>query len=231
MRVDLGSRISWHPALRDPARQAVCNTARQAACNPPRRAVRNTPRQAVFSAAAGCLLAMAMLASPKAVAPERPFQAIQAEQAAPAARPPEVERLAAHIARTWRLPLPTARRIVNAAFAHARAHRLSPTLILAIVAQESGFRPSAQSRQGAQGLMQVIARHHPEKLQGMRRDALLKPETNIQVGARVLAEYLERSNGRLDRALVKYSGNASAYPRKVRLVWADLERVRRTEQA
>lgn len=184
-------------------------------------------RQVLFSVVAGCVLGMSMLVSTAAVAPQRPGRAVAAESHRPA-RAAEIERLAAYIAKTWSMPLPTARRVVAAAFAQARTHQLSPTLILAIVAQESSFRPKARSHRGAQGLMQVIPRHHPEKVKGLRGNALLRPETNIEVGARVLAEYIERSNGRLDPALKRYSGNARAYPRKVRVVWADLERVRRT---
>ena len=189
------------------------------------------PHRVMFSAAAGCLLALSMLVSTAAVAPQRSARAVVAEPQRPAHRPAraaEVERLTAHIARTWDMPLPTARRVVNAAFSQARTHQLSPTLILAIVAQESSFQTKARSHRGAQGLMQVIPRHHPEKVKGLKGDALLRPETNIAIGAQVLAEYIERSNGRLDPALQRYSGNARAYPRKVRLVWADLERVRRT---
>ena len=139
-----------------------------------------------------------------------------------------VERLTAHIAETWKTPLPAAQRIVEAAFSQAQLQRISPTLILAVVAQESSFKPTARSSYGAEGLMQVSARHHPDKLKGLRRDALLKPETNIRVGTQVLAEYLEQHNGRLDQALRKYSGNASSYPRKIRAFWARLEQVRRT---
>lgn len=141
-------------------------------------------------------------------------------------RAAEVERLAAHISKTWKKPLPQARRIVRAASVHAHKHRLPPTLVLAVVAQESSFRPAARSGYGAQGLMQVVARHHPEKVKGIGRKGLLDPETNIAVGTRVLAEYVERDNGRLDTALIRYSGKAGAYPAKVQTVWANLEQVR-----
>ena len=211
----------------DPRTQAIL---RRAAGSRFIQAVRRVPSRTLFSAAAGCLMALMMVASPPAVAPQRPAQALRAEHEG-ALRAAEIERLAVHIARTWRLPQASARRIVAAASEHARRTGLSPTLILAVVAQESGFRPKAQSRKGALGLMQVMAHHHRDKLKGLRHDALLRPEVNIRVGSTVLAEYLERSNGRLDRALARYSGNASAYARKVRLAWADFERVRRTRQA
>jgi len=140
-----------------------------------------------------------------------------------------VERLTAHIAETWKTPLPAAQRIVEAAFSQAQVQGISPTLILAVVAQESSFKPTARSSYGAEGLMQVSARHHPDKLKGLRRDALLKPEINIRVGTQVLAEYLQDHAGRIDPALRKYSGNARAYPQKIRAAWAKFEKVRRTD--
>lgn len=146
-------------------------------------------------------------------------------------RATEVERLAAHISKTWKKPLPESRRIVRAAFAQAHKRQLSPTLVLAVVAQESSFRPAARSGYGAQGLMQVVPRHHPEKVRGIGRGGLLAPETNIAVGTQVLAEYLERGNGQVDAALVRYSGKATAYPQKIRLFWNDLERVRSSAEA
>lgn len=138
----------------------------------------------------------------------------------------ETERLAAHIAQKWKVPAPTAQRVVKAAYEQAPKQSISPTLVLAIVAQESGFRPHAQSNRGAQGLMQVRASDHPDKLRGKERRALLEPETNIEVGTQVLAEYLNDHGGRLDAALKAYSGNASAFPRKIRAAWQEFEQVR-----
>ena len=188
-------------------------------------------RRLAAAATAGLLMASAApLVSPLAVA----WVAKVAVVAVPAPRPVvntaevEVGRLAAHIAETWNTTLPASQRIVAAAFTQAEAQRISPTLILAVVAQESGFRPAARSGYGAEGLMQVSARHHPDKLRGLQRNALLKPETNIRVGTQVLAEYLDQNQGRLDPALRKYSGNAGAYSRKVRAFWASLEKVRLT---
>lgn len=188
-----------------------------------------SPRRLVAAATVGLSMVSAPLVSPLAVALAGPALVVVAAAPRPAADTPgaEAERLATHIAGTWNTPLPDSQRIVAAAFSQAEAQRISPTLILAVVAQESGFRSTARSGYGAEGLMQVSARHHPDKLRGLRQGALLRPETNIRVGTQVLAEYLDRNQGRLDPALRKYSGNAGAYSRKVRAFWASLEKVRR----
>lgn len=194
------------------------------------------------SLVASSLVVVLMGAAPGATsAATIPAQKAAAERAAtePTARsgPPvarltasadsvETERLAAHIAQKWKVPAPTAQRVVKAAYEQAPKQKISPTLVLAIVAQESGFRPTAQSNRGAQGLMQVRASDHPDKLKGKERRALLEPETNIEVGTQVLAEYLNDHGGRLDAALKAYSGNATAFPRKVRAAWQEFEQVR-----
>lgn len=199
-------------------------------------------RQLAAVALVSTLPALAALQAPvgQAQAPADPIGHMQAApraqprptQTAPAApghadgRAAEIERLATHIAKAWNKPLPQARRIVRAAFVQAHKQQLSPTLVLAVVAQESSFRPAARSGYGAQGLMQVVPRHHPEKVKGIGRKGLLAPETNIAVGTRVLAEYIERGDGQVDAALVRYSGKASAYSQKIRSFWTDLERVR-----
>ncbi len=185
----------------------------------------------VVAALAGAAMVMsASMLSPSAGSLLRPAEAsAAADKAASEDVRNEVERLVAHISETWKTPLAATQRIVEAAFSQAQAQGISPTLILAVVAQESSFRNTARSGYGAQGLMQVSARHHPDKLKGLGSDALYRTETNIRVGTQVLAEYLERNNGRLDPALRKYSGNASSYPRKIRAFWNQLEQVRRTD--
>ena len=187
-------------------------------------------RRTSVAAIAGAVLMSASLLVPTVAALAFPVQAAEpiaaVEQGSDIGS--EVGRLASHIADTWNMPLAATQRIVEAAFSQSQAQGISPTLILAVVAQESAFRTTARSSYGAQGLMQVSARHHPDKLKGLQHSALYRPETNIRVGTQVLAEYLDQHKGRLDQALKQYSGNASAYPRKIRAFWAKLEQVRRT---
>ena len=192
----------------------------------PPASITSRPHRLALALTAAALLATGSLASPSFGGFLSPAHA--AETSDSNDERDEVERLALHIADSFKMPLPAVQRIVAAAFSQAEAQGVSPTLILAVVAQESSFRNTARSSYGAQGLMQVSARHHPDKLRGLRHDALYRPETNIRVGTQVLAEYLEQHNGRLDQALKKYSGNASSYPRKIRAFWTRLEHVRRT---
>lgn len=125
-------------------------------------------------------------------------------------------RLALHISQAYRIDAGHAARIVNDCFRLAQAAHLHPTLLLAVIAQESSFRSDAVSAIGAVGLMQI----RPE-LHDWRRDrlglsgALTDPEVNIAVGADVLRECLFRNRGDLARALVDYSGGAANYSLKV----------------
>ncbi|MGQ0750808.1 MAG: transglycosylase SLT domain-containing protein [Betaproteobacteria bacterium] len=106
-------------------------------------------------------------------------------------------------------------------FAHAAGYQmgLDPLLIIAVIAVESRFNPIAESVAGAKGLMQVIPKYHPEKLQPHGGEqAVFDPQTNIFVGAQILKEYLTRT-GSLTTALQMYAGAASdledAYSLKV----------------
>jgi len=74
--------------------------------------------------------------------------------------------------------------------------RLDPLLIIAVIATESSFNPFSQSTMGAQGLMQVIPRFHPEKLpENAGQLALFDPVINVRVGTQVLREYVRRHGG------------------------------------
>ena len=106
-------------------------------------------------------------------------------------------------------------------FAHAAGYQmgLDPLLIIAVIAVESRFNPIAESVAGAKGLMQVIPKYHPEKLQPHGgEEAVFDPQTNILVGAQILKEYLTRT-GSLTTALQMYAGASSdledAYSLKV----------------
>ena len=104
---------------------------------------------------------------------------------------------------------------------------VDPLLLVAMMAVESSFNARAQSRVGAQGLMQVIPRWHKDKIgKGAPHDVLLHdPVLNVRVGAKVLVEGLERY-GSLQNAL-QYYGGARNDPkaRYTRRVMAMKERI------
>lgn len=139
--------------------------------------------------------------------------------------------IARFIARRYRVAEQASGAFVRAAYEAGAELSLDPLLILAIMAIESGYNPVARSSMGALGLMQVIPRYHPEKLEdhGGGEEALLDPEINIRVGALVLHEYLRRFRD-LEPALQKYAGAfhepTAQYAGKVLAEKARLQRVR-----
>lgn len=88
------------------------------------------------------------------------------------------------------------------------ANPLDPTLILAVMAIESGFNPFAQSAMGAQGLMQVMTGIHSDKYASFGgKLAAFDPVTNLRVGVKVLQECIARA-GSLEGGLKFYVGAA-----------------------
>ncbi|MES2951946.1 MAG: lytic transglycosylase domain-containing protein [Pseudomonadota bacterium] len=96
--------------------------------------------------------------------------------------------------------------LVAEAFEVSHHARLEPTLILAVMAIESGFNPFAQSPVGAQGLMQVMTKIHSDKYMGFGgRLAAFDPVSNLQVGVKVLKECIARA-GSVEGGLKLYVG-------------------------
>lgn len=100
-------------------------------------------------------------------------------------------------------------RLVQEAWAVGQKAGVEPTLILAVMAIESGFNPFAQSHVGAQGLMQVMTGIHHDKYEifGGRR-AAFDPVTNLRVGVQVLQDCIRRAGG-LQAGLKYYVGAAN----------------------
>jgi soluble lytic murein transglycosylase-like protein len=101
---------------------------------------------------------------------------------------------------------------------YAKQHNVEVALVKAIVAVESAYEPSAVSRRGALGLMQVI----PETAQryGVTDDAkrtvaqkLLDPAINISVGTRYLRDLLALFADDLSLALAAYNAGEAAVQR------------------
>jgi energy-converting hydrogenase Eha subunit A len=134
--------------------------------------------------------------------------------------------LAAYVSRRYRIAPDVTEVFVGAALEAGREVGLDPILILAVMAVESRFNPVAESLVGAKGLMQVVPRHHLDKLMKHGgEDAVLDPVTNIALGARILKEYIRRT-GSLEAGLQFYNGAladpSSQYAQKV---FAEKERL------
>ncbi len=99
--------------------------------------------------------------------------------------------------------------LVAEAFEIGHNAKLDPTLILAIMAIESGFNPFAQSPVGAQGLMQVMTQVHHDKYAKIGgRLAAFDPVANLRVGVKVLQECITRA-GSIEGGLKYYVGAAN----------------------
>lgn len=114
--------------------------------------------------------------------------------------------LARLVARRYRVADGAAGEMVGAVLKETRAHDVDPVLVLAVIAVESHFNPVAASEQGALGLMQVVPRFHMDKLASLGVAALLRPESNIAVGVRILKDALRRGGTDVAAGLQLYNG-------------------------
>jgi soluble lytic murein transglycosylase-like protein len=121
---------------------------------------------------------------------------------------PEIDAVASAVARKYRISQEATRELIGTAYREGKGIGVDPLLIIAVIAVESRFNPIAQSDGGAMGLMQVIPRYHPDKFNAARGESVLDPRTNIQLGARVLKEYIRR--GGTDAAGLQLYNGASA---------------------
>ena len=157
---------------------------------------------------------LGMVATPEsysyAVAANEPRGLAHASEGAEADTPqqPALRRLAFFIAERWGVAYPEARSVVTLAWSVGADVMLDPLLLLAVIAVESRFDPMAQSRRGAQGLMQIRTHLHVERFERYGgREAAFDPLANIRVGAELLKDMLVRE-GSTEGALKAYVGAA-----------------------
>jgi soluble lytic murein transglycosylase-like protein len=91
----------------------------------------------------------------------------------------------------------------------AAVYQVPPALVRAVIRQESAFRPTALSRTGARGLMQLMPR--TAAAVGVSPDSLWDPSQNILAGVRYLAVLLSHYKGDLISVLAAYN----ARPRRL----------------
>ncbi len=158
----------------------------------------------------------ATLAGTPAAVPNEMLLAMAEPEAiarATATDPSELNRqqatLVGWLSRRYRVAQEPVGRLVQEAWLVGKKAGVEPTLILAVMAIESGFNPFAQSHVGAQGLMQVMTGIHQDKYEifGGRR-AAFDPVTNLRVGVQVLKDCIVRAGG-LEEGLKFYVGAAN----------------------
>jgi hypothetical protein len=123
--------------------------------------------------------------------------------------PKQQAAVAYWLSKKYRVAAEPVSALVAEAYDIGKRVKLDPTLILAVMAIESGFNPFAQSPVGAQGLMQVMTRVHTEKYDVFGgKLAAFDPLTNLRVGVKVLQECIKRA-GSVEGGLRYYVGAAN----------------------
>lgn len=184
----------------------------------------NKPKPPALASTALALAALYVLGTEPALAPAPPPSCeapVPAETVQEAVEPLDAGQraLAAFIARRFQVAREATGAIVASAYRAAARTGLDPLLVLAVISVESRFNPLAESSMGAKGLMQIIPRFHQAKLARHGGDgAVLDPESNIEVGSRILQEYIHRT-GTLEAGLQFYNGasrdESAQYAQKV----------------
>lgn len=120
---------------------------------------------------------------------------------------PEVKKIGRSTPRLFRdYPAPFRSELLK----HARKHRIDPRFMLAIMKQESSFRPNVKSPAGARGLVQLVFdtaikfkddAGYPD----LRPDDLYDPETNIAIGALYIRRIKDEFGGLYEAVAASYN--------------------------
>jgi soluble lytic murein transglycosylase-like protein len=130
----------------------------------------------------------------------------------------EQQRVARWIANRHRVAIGAVEQLVAGSFQTAGNWRIDPYLLLAVISVESAFNPLAESAKGAVGLMQIMPKAHADKFQAFGGlSQALDPWVNMQVGAMILREYIDRFGSELAalRAYVGAMEQPTEYPDRV----------------
>ena len=114
-------------------------------------------------------------------------------------------------------PAPYRQTIINA----AKSRKLDPRFVLALIKQESVFRPTAKSPAGARGLLQLTidaaqkyAAH--AGYNSVQENQLYQPETSIRLGSEYLAELSNMFPDLLEAVAASYNGGEDNVARWVK---------------
>jgi peptidoglycan lytic transglycosylase len=99
--------------------------------------------------------------------------------------------------------------------AEAQKRNLDPYLVASIIRQESGFEPTVVSNAGAVGLMQIMPYEAATigaqaGIEGVTRESLFDPLTNIAVGAAEYSQKLATMSGKHILAIAAYNAGEEA---------------------
>lgn len=92
---------------------------------------------------------------------------------------------------------------------YSAQYSLDEHLVHAVIKAESNYNPSAVSRKGALGMMQLM----PETARLLNVDNPLDIEENIRGGSRYLRQMLDEFGGNLDYAIAAYNAGPNAVRR------------------
>ena len=91
----------------------------------------------------------------------------------------------------------------------SEAHGVNPLLVRALIEVESKFRPTARSRKGAMGLMQLM----PSTAREYNVRNPFEPKANIEAGIKHLKTLLDRFGSSVELALAAYNAGPDAVDR------------------
>ena len=143
---------------------------------------------------------------------------------------PEQAKVTHWLSRKYKVAPQPLSTLVAEAWQLGQLSQLPPTLILAVMAVESGFNPFARGTQGAMGLMQIEPSAHEDTLnQFGGRLAAFDPVTNMRIGARLLQASIQQA-GSQEEGLREYSrlsgqANETAYVERVLAERKQLDRI------
>lgn len=142
----------------------------------------------------------------------------------------DVDAFATDLRGTGNIGAHRADSIARVAVREAYHRRIPPALVLGVMLTENdAFKPSARSKVGALGLMQIMPRMWTPNLGPILGRNLKDDETNVRYGVYILKHFAKRTSDTLDAAgatriaLLSYNGcvrgrntrDCKAYPDKV----------------
>lgn len=125
-----------------------------------------------------------------------------------------LETMSKIISRDNKIPISFANKYAKDILDSAIRHSIDPLLIMSVISIESKFNPLARNN-GAIGLMQIVSRHHKNKISSPK--ILLEPSKNIDIGTQILKECFDKSKSEVT-ALSRYNGSLGVNTRYAKKV-------------